>query len=161
MRTLEQRLFWKRGTGYKGLHGLLLYFIFFSDTLESLKKSCFEAGGTQDNKRYLPYNSFYFLHLSSTTCMHQGFKALKSKLWGEQKDCWNSSGHVEAHLKITAVRTQERKMQPSTQAAGKLGLGHFAFTSVVLTLCTPEMVFIEKILCELFLKNENTQITSK
>lgn len=52
-------------------------------------------------------------------------------------------------------------MQPSTQAAGKLGLGHFAFSSVVLTLCTPEMVFKEKILCELFLKNENTQITSK
>lgn len=32
-------------------------------------------------------------------------------------------------------------MQPSTQAAGKLGLGHFAFTSVVLTLCTPEIIF--------------------
>lgn len=60
-------------------------------------------------------------------------------------------------------------MQPSRQAAGKLGLGHFAFTSVVLTLCTPEIIFKvggstkeEKILfCELFLKNENTDITSK
>lgn len=31
-------------------------------------------------------------------------------------------------------------MQPSIQATGKLGLRHFAFTSVVLTLCTPEMI---------------------
>lgn len=73
--------------------------------------------------------------------MHQGFKALKSQLGVEQKDCWNSSGHVAAHLKITAVRTQEMKMQPSIQATGKVGLGHFAFTSVVLTVCTPESIF--------------------
>lgn len=32
-------------------------------------------------------------------------------------------------------------MQPSRQAAGKLGLGHFAFTPAVLTLCTPEIIF--------------------
>lgn len=43
-----------------------------------LKKSLLEAGGAQDTKRYLPHNRCYFLHPSSTSCMHQGFKALKS-----------------------------------------------------------------------------------
>lgn len=49
-------------------------------------------------------------------------------------------------------------MQPSIQAKGKLGLGHFAFTSVAVTLYTPETIFkLEKqkggqSLCELFLK---------
>lgn len=138
MRTLEQRLFWRRRTGYKGLHGrVTLFFLRYFGIFK--KKNILKQVGHR--KRYLPYNRCYFLHSPSTTCMHQGFKALKSKLWVEQKDCWNSSGHVEAHLEITAVRTQEMKMQPSTQAAGKLGLGHFAFTSVVLTLCTPEIIF--------------------
>lgn len=79
MRRLEQGFF---GDGQEVTKGYMDgYFIFFSsDTLESLKNPCFEAGGAQDNKKYLPYNRFYFLHPSSTTCMHQGFKALKSKL---------------------------------------------------------------------------------
>lgn len=56
--------------------GVTLFFLRYFGIFK--KKNILKQVGHR--KRYLPYNRCYFLHSPSTTCMHQGFKALKSKL---------------------------------------------------------------------------------
>lgn len=55
--------------------GVTLFFLRYFGIFK--KKNILKQVGHR--KRY-PYNRCYFLHSPSTTCMHQGFKALKSKL---------------------------------------------------------------------------------
>lgn len=63
----------KRATWGVTLFIFLTYFGVF-------KNPCYEAGGDKTAKDTSLINKCYFLHPSSTSYMHQGFIALKSKL---------------------------------------------------------------------------------